>query len=216
MDTKNDIKKKDFIQYLSIFLLIINIGLSFLLIEKNNVINALKKTSNECDTSMKNILLKNEHYARVIGWLQLPKQISFSPNQKLMKENGDSITLSNLVGKKPKLFFKYSELNCNVCVDAQLAFLKTFIKNYGEENLIMISSYKFHKTVYQFKILNNIRSEIYNINFLDPSIDNLNVPYYFILDDTYIPKMMFIPEKTFTEDTEAYFKKIQNMYFSLK
>jgi len=216
MATNINFEKKDFILYLSIFLLSLNIVLSFFLTSKNAVISVLNKKIYECDAKMNYVSFKNEHYAKIIGWLQHLEQIKFSPYQKLIKENGDSIVLSNLVGEKPKLIFRYSELNCNVCVDAQLALIKTFIEKYGEENLIMISSYKFRKTVYQFKILNNIRNEIFNVDFLNQSIDNLNTPYYFILDNTYIPKMMFIPEKAFPEDTEEYFKKIQNMYFKLK
>lgn len=216
MTTNNFSENKNFILYISIFLIILNILMSLLLISKNTSISGLKEQLYEYDIKLKYISLKNEHYARMIGWLQQSNQIHVSPNQKLMKENGDSIVLSNLVGVKPKLVFKYSELNCNICVDAQLVFLKKFIENFGEENLIMISSYKFNNNIFRFKVLNKIENEIFNIDFMNSSLDNLNAPYYFILDNTFTPKMMFIPEKTFPEDTEAYFKKIQNMYFKLK
>ncbi|MDP3446417.1 MAG: hypothetical protein Q8T08_26465, partial [Ignavibacteria bacterium] len=118
-----------------------------------------------------------------------------------------------VVGGKPKLVFRYSELNCNICVDSQMDFIKEFLNKYGYDNFIMISSYKYKKNILLFKMLNNINNEIYNVEVLDSSLDRLNIPYYFILDEICQPIMFHFPDKIFPEDTKEYFKSIENQYF---
>lgn len=156
---------------------------------------------------------KIEHYANVIKWLQRTNQISFPPELVLENENGAKVTLSTLVEGKPKLFFRYTELNCHVCVDSQMVFIKNFINKHGSQNFVMISNYKYKKSIFQFKSLNKISNEIFNVEILDTTLARLNIPFYFILDKNCNPIKFHFPDKAFPEDTKEYFKSIENLYF---
>lgn len=205
--------KNKMIYYGVIALLILNILLVNILYRKNRNNSFLNNKLVQLKTREHYKNLKNKHYLKVISWIQKANQISLAPNLKIKNENGDKVALSQLIGKNPKLVFKYSELNCNVCVDSQLVFVKKFIKKHGVDNLIMISSYKYPKSIYQFKLLNDIENEIYNIEMLDSSLAELNIPYYFVIDSSFKPKMIHFPEKIIPEDTREYFKTIENKYF---
>jgi hypothetical protein len=194
-----------------VFLLLINILLASIVVMKTRDIRFLNIKILEFEAKDRYTSLKIEHYSKVVKWLQKTNPTSFSLNQTLQNEQGDTVHFYDLVGGKPKLVFRYSELNCNVCVDSQIDFIKEFVNRYGYDNLIMISNYKYKRNLSLFKILNNINNEIYNMNVLDSSLDVLNIPYYFILDEQ--PTMFHFPEKFFPEDTKEYFKSIDNQYF---
>ena len=205
--------KKSIAFYGLAFLLLINIFLAFVVFMKNRNIAFLNIEISKFKTNDKYSLLKIEYCSKVVKWIQKANQISFPPKLTLQNELGNVVLLSNLVGEKPKLVFRYSQLNCNICVDSQMDFVKKFANKYGYDKLIMVSNYKFKKNIFQFKTLNNINNEIYNIEVLDSALDILNIPYYFILDKDCHPTKFHFPEKIFPENTKEYFKSIEDQYF---
>jgi hypothetical protein len=206
--------KKEIFFRLLILLLLMNFVLAYVIFMKNTERKLLNLKITEFQTKDKYHKLKIEYYHGVINWLQAASKIDISPSFILQNEIGDSIQISNLVNGATKLVFRYSELNCNVCIDSQMDFVKGFIEKNGYDSFIMISDYNYHKNLLQFKTFNNIQNEIYNVATLDSSLDRLNIPYYFILDKYFRPRMFFFPEKNLPADTKEYFRKIDE-YFNV-
>lgn len=206
--------KKNITYYGLVFLLLINIFLVSLIFMKNRDISLLNIKISEFEATDKYTSLKIEHCLKVVKLMQKANQISLPPELTLQNENGNNVHLSNLVGKKPKLVFRYTQLNCNICIDSQMGFIKEFVNKYGYDKLIMISNYKYKKNIYQFKTLNNINNEIFNVEILDSALDRLNIPYYFILNKVCQPTIFHFPDKNFPENTKEYFKSIEDQYFN--
>jgi hypothetical protein len=134
-------------------------------------------------------------------------------NIVLFDENDNKITLKQLGVKKPKFIFKYSALNCNSCVDEQITLLKRASKKIGSENILIITDYNTPRELSQFVRLNQIDFRILNLrNIKLTTIDN-NLPYYFIIDESYSLKQLFIPIKGNVLLTQQYLDKISEKYF---
>jgi hypothetical protein len=135
-------------------------------------------------------------------------------NIVLTDENENYIKFNQLTKEKPKLIFKYSALNCNDCVDEQIVLLKKAAKKIGSENIVIITDYGTPRELTQFIRMNQISFKIYNLRNLKlTTIDN-NLPYYFILDESYSLKLLFFPLKGDTLITQQYFNKINEKYFN--
>jgi hypothetical protein len=111
------------------------------------------------------------------------------------------------------LIFKYSELNCNVCIDSQIIIVKKLANIISPQKIIFLSSYNQNSNLYRFKRLNSIKSEIYNIHDgLGLNIDTLNVPYYFIMSPECRISNVFIPDKMDMEMTIRYIETIKRYF----
>jgi hypothetical protein len=131
---------------------------------------------------------------------------------KVFDEN-KSFKFSDLVSKKPKLFLRYSELNCNTCVDVQLKRLEKIAQKIGRENIIILASYKSKSSLWRFKRLNKIRFNIYGIDSLEIPLEKENTPYYFMADDNLQANMIFVPRKEHLNLTDAYFSVVSKRFF---
>ncbi len=94
------------------------------------------------------------------------------------------------------LIFRYSELNCKVCIDSTLNMLKN-------TKVIILASYKDKRHLDIFARTNKIANSIYKIDSLNLPIDKANLPY-FIKDQE-----IFIPLKEFPERTIEFLKFIR-------
>lgn len=111
------------------------------------------------------------------------------------------------------MIFKYSELNCNVCIDSQIIIVKKLANIISPQKIIFLSSYNQNSNLYRFKRLNSIKSEIYNIHDgLGLNIDTLNVPYYFIMSPECRISNVFIPDKMDMEMTIRYIETIKRYF----
>jgi hypothetical protein len=122
-------------------------------------------------------------------------------------------SLSELISNNPKLVLRYSEIACNSCVDAQLKILEKLAIKIGSENIIILASYKNNSSLWRFKRINNIRLNLYNIDNLGFSLERENIPFYFIIDNTFNVKMIFIPIKEKPYLTEKYFEILSSRFF---
>ncbi len=133
-----------------------------------------------------------------------------------LQNKGDSLLLSELNIIRPKLVLRYSELNCNVCVDSQFETLNRVTKQIGEENILIFGSYSKLDDLNRFKRINNIHLEIYNLKNIGLSIDDENIPYYFVLDSSLVVKDLFIPKDEYPDLTKSFFELISKKYFLIK
>jgi hypothetical protein len=131
----------------------------------------------------------------------------------LSDENNNRIFLKQLANKKPRLTFKYSVLNCNVCVDEQLALLKKASEKIGSENIIILANYNSPRDLSQFVRMNQIDFKVFNLHNIEFTAVDKGLPYYFILDESFSLKLLFIPIKGDNSLVQLYFNKVSERYF---
>ncbi|TGV03438.1 hypothetical protein [Flavivirga rizhaonensis] len=122
----------------------------------------------------------------------------------------DSIKLFNDL-PKPSVVMRYSELNCSVCIDSTVAYVKKLEQDLGIP-VTYISSYSNRRDVILFKELNDIKSSVYKTNFIS-KYDSLNAPYLYVIDDDLVQKSVFIPKKEEMGEYMDYLKYIVKHYF---
>lgn len=137
---------------------------------------------------------------------KLPGDVSLSD------ELGNKMTIDDLCRKGKKFIFRYSHLNCNVCVDVLIPELKALSENIGEDNLVFIASYLNDRDLHVFKRVNEIRTPIYNTESLPIPLEEENLPYCFVLNEDHSVTHLFIPRKEMLDQTEEYFTMIRDLF----
>jgi hypothetical protein len=133
--------------------------------------------------------------------------------EEIIGEGNAQTTFSSIISDKPKLFLRYSELNCHTCVDIQFEALKEFGKKIGNENIILLASYKSDGDLNSFMRINKINFKVFNIRNLGLPIERANTPFYFIADGSGFVKLVFVPRKEYPKLYEKYFEIITKRFF---
>lgn len=117
-------------------------------------------------------------------------------------------SLAQIVTDTPILVFRFEEGQCQNCI----VFGMLKLENHFQEisiNTVVFANYSEH---YPFKrmsrTLNRKRLPIYNVTDLG-ELDELKVPYFFILNRDLSVEDVFIPEKAFPEITNQYFEALK-------
>jgi hypothetical protein len=203
-------KKKIYTWRLMVFLLLIINGL--LLARVRSINNQRKKLIIQQST-FHDIISNKQHIIETKDWLQFESENDeISSSIEVIDENKNKIQLKEMLSKQPKLVFRYSELNCQQCVDTVFKRLKQLAEEVGKEKILILSSYSNHRDLLLFKRINQIDLEVYNLNEtkLDISVEEVNIPYMFLLDNDFRAKFVFIPEKTMPQLTDNYLLLIKN------
>lgn len=141
------------------------------------------------------------------------QSLKIDGNHVLFDEKSNRINLLQLSEKGPILIFKYSALNCNVCVDEQISLLKKAAKDIGPGNITILTDYNTERELYQFIRMNQIDLQVFNSRNIELTEIDKSIPYYFILDNSYTLKLLFIPVTGDSLLTQQYFKKITERFF---
>jgi hypothetical protein len=126
----------------------------------------------------------------------------------LLSSDGKRHTLNELVNKRSKLIFRYSELDCDMCIDSVISIIKKISPLKKIPNLIIISDFKSDRN---FQIREKYKKHpypIYNISSanLGLPIENKNFPFLFIITEDLKATKLFIPLKEFPYQTIEYIK----------
>lgn len=78
-----------------------------------------------------------------------------------------------------------------------------------------MASYTNERDLYSFKKSNKLDINIYNVNYLGIPIEDMNVPYLFVLTENRIINSLFIPIKENTRLTKRYYKLILEKYYNI-
>lgn len=127
---------------------------------------------------------------------------------KLSHFNNPEISFDELL--KPSVIMRYSELNCSVCVDSTIIHVKKLEKL--NIPVIYVSSYSTRRDLILFKKLNELENDIYETNF-ESSLDSINMPYLYIVDEDYIQKSVYFPKKENMAEYMLYLRHITKTYF---
>jgi len=168
--------------------------------------------------STKSININNEYFKKYIEYA-VENSLKINGvklhNYQLLNMKGQKLTVSKVIGKSEKLVFRYTSLDCQICVDSEIDRLKYLGEKIGKDKIIIITSYVDIKNFYNFYKINKLYN--YNIYFIPIDFKlfpgESNTPYVFILDTNRVVKYSFFPDKAFPEYTVIFYR-ILCRYFS--
>jgi len=123
-------------------------------------------------------------------------------------EGESKISLSELVKEKPKLVFRYSNINCKTCFEAQLELINKLFEN--SEDVIILCSYNISRDFLVFKKMNKIKVPIYRIPKEDMEWE-INNPFYFLLNKSMSISNIYIPDKKYQQMSLQYLLSMQKL-----
>lgn len=145
------------------------------------------------------------NYQRNIMYFQLYSEGTKLNHLLLLKnEKADSLLINTITGS-PKLVLRYSELNCQSCVDAMLTQIQSN-SNISNENILLLAYYKNPAYLYQFKRMNQLQLPVYSIKNTGLPPDTLNLPYFYLLDKDLRVSNVYIPEEGDTAAVADYLR----------
>lgn len=165
-------------------------------------------------TSNQNMSLKKEEVLHFIceERFEILKNegCKLSPDIIIYDINRKEHNLSKILNKNKKIIIKYSELNCNTCIDSLFSCINNHLNEQEKQYITILATYHNRNDLLTFKRINNLNYPIYGIDSLDIPLENLNEPFIFILNDDYTISHLFIPHKERLQDTRRYFDIILN------
>jgi hypothetical protein len=193
-------------------LFFLNIWLLFKIRTSNSIITELTGDIAELDqgSSEKEYLFRM--FENDIELMLFSENIHINISGKIGKGNKQTM-FDNIINGKPKLFLRYSELNCHTCVDIQFEALKELGKKIGNENIILLASYKGDGDLNRFMRINKINFKVFNIENSGLPVEKANTPFYFIADGSGFAKLVFVPRKEYPKLYKKYLEIVSQRFF---
>ena len=194
--------------------LVLNISLLFSIKNKRKEYNILQLHSNQrINDSIQNFKQRSDNLLSYISSAMEFSEEKIDSDIVLLDENGNPLKLKNIVGRSPKLVFKYSDLSCETCVEEQMALLKKASEKIGPENIVILTNYDSPRKFSQFVRMNQVTFKVLNLQNSKLSSIDFVLPYYFILDNNFMLLQPFIPIRGEQYLTTKYFEKVSEKYF---
>jgi hypothetical protein len=136
-------------------------------------------------------------------------------NNDLIIETMQPSSNSLFEHKQDKLLVcRFSEYNCESCVDYAIKSIQASVALIGKENILFLGSYKNNRIFNKHKPLYGIDSlNVRNIFDLNIPAEKLGYPYYFVIDSTFRLLNIFIPDKGTPQITKNYLELTQKRFF---
>jgi hypothetical protein len=143
-------------------------------------------------------------------WTIKSEQTRIDPEFKLNTLQTDSVNLKDVVGNG-KLFFYFSEYDCQLCYQEIIDKLNKYVEMYNTKTVAVIAHFNNLRNFHFFLKNTKIDSPTYyttkNINL---EATNANQPFFFVLDQSFKTKFVFIPYKKYNENIEPYFSIVDD------
>jgi len=115
--------------------------------------------------------------------------------------------LKAYIGNGKKIVFRYSQLNCQSCVDQEIGYVKKIIAFLGQENIIIITSYTNRKDLVNFLKVNQLSKNILLMEKNQLLYENEpNAPYLLVLDSEMKVLFSFFPDKSFPKISDIFYR----------
>ena len=130
----------------------------------------------------------------------------------VQNENGENFKISQLINENV-IIFRFGELNCESCIFYEIDNLRSLIKQERLKlsDVLLLGRYKTFKHLKIFKTLNNINEfSIYNISgnaVGNLEIEDINFPFYLVLNEDLEIVKSFVPIKGQGERTRSFIEK---------
>ena len=129
--------------------------------------------------------------------------------------NGLKVKLRDVINEN-KLILRYSELNCQTCVDEQINNLNTYADSIGVDRILLFTNYETDVYMRRFKKLNKIKFAIYNMKTdANKLLKDIGLPFMFVLSPNKKMRVqyMYIPQKEIPLLTSSYLKMVKDKFF---
>ena len=183
-------------------LIILNIALLAILIYRRFFFsgNGISKDDyNRAVTSLKSL---HANQKTLMQFQLFTEGAQLNPLLEVCNEKGDTLAIDNIISK-PVLVLRYSELNCQSCVDDLLTQVKE-AGLFNASNSLLLAYYREPAYLYQFKRMNRLELPVFSIQKTGLPPDTLNLPYFFLMNSKLQISNVFIPEEGDTESMAAY------------
>lgn len=171
---------------------------------KNKTIEArianqkLLKTIDEKDYYLKNLSIQ------IQAGFKLSENISITDLQQ------NTIKLQELANKEPLLIFRLKDLDCTVCIDSLVVFLKKYTSETQSFKIAHLVSYENPRDLMVFSRIHNLKENIYFSHDFELALDHFETPYMFILDESMTVLYPIIPQHDRLDFLKHYFELIRN------
>jgi hypothetical protein len=132
--------------------------------------------------------------------------VSYTVNRNDKKEQ----YLSGLVREKPLLIYRYADVNCNTCYEAELEALQREFA--GHPDLAgILCSYAVDQEFVVFKKINKIKLPLYRIpsDAFTWDVEHYGNPYYFVLHTDMKISHVYVPNKIYPEFNRQYLEGVK-------
>ncbi|WP_172918608.1 hypothetical protein [Capnocytophaga canis] len=131
--------------------------------------------------------------------------------------SNNQVPLKNYFNKDKKylLVSRFSESNCESCVNHSIKMAKSKLNEVGHKNVLFLGAYRNNKIFNNLKPLYEIDTlKVANIGSLTIPAENSGYPYYFVIDSTLKVQHLFFPDKGSPQMDEKYLDFIKTKFFS--
>ena len=112
-------------------------------------------------------------------------------------------------GQKQILVCRFSKTNCESCVNFSIQSLRKWVESIGIENVMFLGNYRNNRLFNRTKPLYGIQDMmVYNTSAFQIPAEELDYPYFFILDSSLRISNVFVPDKATPNITNKYLKNV--------
>lgn len=194
-------------------LLLLFIDLAFILLNKG-LKNKLNLLEYRYEVLFNQDSLKGKMFEENILQYILNSGKKVNENLELVSENGQKTTLKELTLERPVMIFKYFQESCHSCIESEFRIMKEVFSKEELKKIIILTTEKEAFKLNLIKRMNQINNSFYSIINEDKGlpIDEMRVPYMFVLNESYYVESLFIPVKLNTAPSITYYKLIKRLY----
>ncbi|MDR9418794.1 hypothetical protein [Gracilimonas sp.] len=151
--------------------------------------------------------LKNDNFREFLQFSNSNLEID---RKSVLKHQSSFLTFSDLLETEYKLFFNFSDINCTTCINQEVKNIKLFSDSVGVDRIVLLANYRNERALTIFKRMNGLKNKIYNLDSstLGLPIENYNLPFYFIANESGIAKHVFVPEKERADLSRKYYQSM--------
>jgi hypothetical protein len=146
-----------------------------------------------------------------IALLYKNSNFRISPKTILVRENEETIMLEDIKFDKYLFVARFSEFNCMSCITNEMKHVGIFLRS--NSNVIVLTTYSRHRDLLNNKRVMEIPFPVYNIPFgtFDNEMEKRKLPYYFVIDENYHVRSLFIADPNNYELTDRYLKYVKDL-----
>ena len=131
-------------------------------------------------------------------------------NLRIKDMNDGEIVVEDLLEKLPLLVFRYSQYDCQLCVNQVLEKLHTIYEGDEDKVCLIIDGMGEREFRLKYKDREMKFSSYFVVNEnLGLSLENKNLPFLFVLSDDARVNKLFVPFKEHPNQTDAYLRNIK-------
>lgn len=190
------------------------------------ILNLLVFRNNQANDMFEKYILKS---GKELSLLEIQKEAIEERRFNEQKLNGmlinilDSVydvygkvhVLKEIIGKR-KVVLRFSELNCQTCINEQVRLLVSYSDSIHANNVILLTTFQNIEYMKRFRKITKLKMDIYNLSpSLNRELIDIGIPYFVILDNASSRiNNAFVTSGNDEEQTYMYLNHIKRAYFT--